>query len=116
MGDNSDLGLNIYIGGLDEGGELIVGNNVMMAPDICILTAKHNYDDLSTPIQYQGVCTCTTVIEDDVWIGMRAILLPGVKIGRGAIVGAGAVVTKDVPSFCVVAGSPARIIKQRRTS
>lgn len=69
-----------------------------------ILSAKHPYPDPS-------VETAPVVIEDDAWIGLKATVLKGVRIGRGAIVAAGAVVTKDVPAFSVVAGNPARIIR-----
>jgi maltose O-acetyltransferase len=115
IGDNSDIGINAYIAGIDLGGELIIGSNVMMAPDVVILTAKHNCDNTSIPINSQGISPSKVIIGDDVWIGIRSVILPGVKIGKGSIIGAGSIVTKDVPAFCIVGGVPAKILKYRKT-
>ena len=62
----------------------------------------------------QGMREAEVIIGNDVWIGMRSIIMPGVKIGDGAVIGAGAVVTKDVPDYAIVGGVPARIIKYRK--
>lgn len=105
--------MNAKILGIDGGGECIIGKNVMMAPEVIILTLNHKYIDMNCPIIMQGSYASKVVIEDDVWIGIRAIILPGIKIGRGAVIGAGAVVTKDVPPYTVVGGVPAKIIKRR---
>jgi len=82
--------------------ELISGDNVMMAPEVIILTLGHRHDNIETPMCRQEDYATKVIIEDDGWIGTRAIILPGVKIGKGAIVGAGAVVTKNVPPYTVV--------------
>jgi len=74
----------------------------------------HNYEDLNLRIDEQGVRTKEIKIDDDVWIGANAVITAGVHIGRHAVVAAGAVVTKDVPEYCVVAGVPAKIIKRLR--
>ena len=97
-------------------GPLVMGDYVMMAPDVVILGGQtHATDRLDIPMGLQGVTpTRTTTIGNDVWIGTRAIIKGGVNIGNGVIIGAGAVVTKDVPDFAVVAGNPARIIKSRK--
>lgn len=113
IGDNSDLGLKAYIAGIDKGGELIIGKNVMMAPEVVILTQVHNYKDTSRAINTQGSYPSKVIIEDDVWIGYRALILPGVRICNGAVIGAGAVVTTDIPPYNVVGGVPAKIIKVR---
>lgn len=113
IGNNSDIGLGAYIGGISGGGELAIGENVMMAQDVVILTQGHLHSNIHEPINLQGSYNTKVIIEDDVWIGLRAIILPGVRIGKGAIIGAGAVVTKDVPPYSIVGGVPARILKMR---
>ncbi|MCB9159898.1 MAG: CatB-related O-acetyltransferase [Caldilineaceae bacterium] len=86
----------------------------MMAPDVTIVGENHRFDRLDLPMRLQGYQRFPPVrIEDDVWIGARAIILPGVTIGQGAIIGAGAVVTKDVPAYAVCAGNPARVLRLR---
>lgn len=114
IGNNSDIGSNAYIAGIDGGDELIIGDNVMMAPDVVILTVEHKYSDVNIPMNRQGAHSSRVIIEDDVWIGIRAIILPGVKIGKGSVIAAGAVVTRDVPPWSVVGGIPAEVIKWRR--
>ena len=113
IGNNSDIGLNAHIAGIDRGGELIIGDNVIMAPDVTILTLIHNYGNPNIPIRLQGSHASRVILEDDVWIGYRAVIMPGVRIGKGAIVGACSLVTKDVPPNIVVGGVPAKIIKHR---
>lgn len=93
---------------LDTRGGLRIGNHVSISPEVAILTADHDRDLPGFPLRSRPV-----VIEDHVWIGMRAMVLPGVRIGRGAVVAAGAVVTRDVAPLSVVAGVPARVIGQR---
>ena len=112
IGSNSGIGIGAKIFGCDIG-EVIIGNNVMMSPDVVILTMGHKYDNIEIPMCNQGAFDTTVVIDDDVWIGIKAIILPGIKIGKGAIVGAGAVVTKDVLPYSVVGGVPAKVIKSR---
>jgi acetyltransferase-like isoleucine patch superfamily enzyme len=93
---------------LDNRGGLTIGENVSISAETCILTADH---DPHHP-QFAGR-NRAVVVEDYVFIGTRAVILPGVRIGRGAVVGAGAVVTKNVEPLSIVAGSPARPIGQR---
>jgi maltose O-acetyltransferase len=113
IGDNSGIGKRAYIANIGGGGELTIGRDVMMAPDVVILTKSHSYERTDIPMREQGSYSSKVVIEDDVWIGIRSIVMPGVKIGKGSIIGAGAVVTKDVPQYTIVGGVPARIIKKR---
>ncbi|AUG58715.1 MAG TPA: acetyltransferase [Ruminiclostridium sp.] len=108
IGDNSGLGLNCRITG-----PLKIGSYVMMGPDVMIFTQNHRNDRLDIPMMLQTDPKKPVVIGDDVWIAARAIILPGVTIGKGAIIGAGAVVTKDVPEYAVVGGNPARVIRYR---
>ncbi|MEH6587338.1 MAG: acyltransferase [Halioglobus sp.] len=95
--------------------ELIsIGSDVMIAQAVTIRDTDHNYERLDTPMNKQGITAAAVVIEDDVWIGHGAAILKGVSIGRGSIISAGAVVTRDVPSYSVVGGVPARVIKTRK--
>ncbi len=112
IGKNSGIGIRANIYGIGGGGKLIIGKNVIMAPDVCILTLKHNYENTKIPKNEQEIETSTIIIEDDVWIGTHAIILPNIKIGKGAVIGAGAVVTKNVADYSVVGGVPAKLIKQ----
>lgn len=95
-------------------GPLKIGDNVMMGPDVTILSQTHIIERTDIPMGKQGMREAIVIIGNDVWIGMRSIIMPGVKIGNGAVIGAGAVVTKDVPDYAIVGGVPARIIKYRR--
>ena len=109
IGDRSGVGINANLHG-----PVIIGNDVMMGPECIIYTRNHRFDDITVPMCKQGFSDVKPVtIGNDVWIGGRVIILPGVHIGQGAIIGAGAVVTKDVPDYAVVGGNPARILKYR---
>jgi maltose O-acetyltransferase len=93
---------------LDTRGGLRIGAQVSISPEVAILTADHDRDARDFPMRRRAV-----VIEDHAWLGMRAMVLPGVRLGRGAVVAAGAVVTRDVDPLSVVAGIPARVVGQR---
>lgn len=86
----------------------------MMGPDVTILTHTHNIERTDIPMGQQGMRVAEVVIGNDVWIGMRVVIMPGVKIGNGAVIGSCAVVTKDVSAFAIVGGVPAKIIKYRK--
>lgn len=110
IGDNSSIGVAAQIYG-----PLVIGKNVMMGPEVLVITTSHVADRTDIPMIDQGVThPQPVVIEDDVWVGQRVTFLPGVRIGTGSIVGTNAVVTRDVPSYAVVAGNPARVIRSRR--
>jgi len=93
---------------LDARGSLHIGENVSVSPEVMILTASHRIDDDRFPVESRPVR-----IEDHVWIGTRAMIMPGVTLGRGSVVAAGAVVTRDVEALEVVAGVPARRVGTR---
>lgn len=107
LGDYVYLNFNCVI--LDNN-TVRIGNHVMIGPAVQIYTAAHPIQAMPRNQGWEVAKAIT--IEDNVWIGGGAILLPGVRIGRNAVVGAGAVVTKDVPPFTVVAGNPARVIRE----
>lgn len=109
IGNNTIINENVYI----EGGSL--GNYVMVAPGVSIYASTHRYDSTEIPMIKQGQTPKTpSIIEDDVWIGRNAIIMPGLKIGTGTIIAAGAVVTKNVAPFSIVGGIPARLIRKRK--
>ena len=107
IGDHTRIGLHNTIIG-----PVTIGNHVNLAQGITVTALNHNFDDPKKRIDEQGVSTKPVVIEDDIWIGANAVILPGVTIGHHTVVAAGAVVTKDVPPHSLVAGVPAKIIKQ----
>jgi acetyltransferase-like isoleucine patch superfamily enzyme len=111
MGDDVAVGMRCTINcGSDE---LTIGNHVRIAQDAYITTMNHDISRTDTTIAYQGVTHQPVVIEDDVWIATRVIILPGVRVGKGSVLGAGAVVTGDIPPYSVAAGVPARVLRSR---
>ncbi|MEZ5070255.1 MAG: acyltransferase [Bacteroidales bacterium] len=92
-------------------GPVSIGNNVRLAQHVVLSGLNHNYEDVQVPISEQGVQTSDIYIGDGTWIGANAIVLPGIFIGKHCVVAAGSVVTKDIPSYTVVAGNPARVMK-----
>lgn len=110
LGNKSGIGINASIGG-----RCIIGDDVMMGPDCIIYTRNHKFDDTSTTMRGQGFQEEKPVyIGNDVWIGGRVTILPGVHIGSHCIIGAASVVTKDVPDWAIVAGNPAVVKKLRK--
>ncbi len=93
-------------------GGIVIGDRVYFAPLVQVLAVNHVYDDPTRPFVEQGITAQGITIEDDVWVGAGAIVLDGVRIGNGAVVGAGAVVGENVPPHTVVAGVPARVVRQ----
>lgn len=93
-------------------GGVTIGDRVYTSPFTQILAVNHVFDDPDRPFIEQGITAEGIVIEDDVWLGASAVITDGVHVGKGAVVAAGAVVTQDVPPHTVVAGVPARVIKQ----
>lgn len=91
-----------------------IGDDVIMGPDVKIYSRNHVFDDPDRPIAVQGKRFLTTSVGDDVWIGANVVILAGVKIGAHCVIGAGAVVTRDVPEWSIAAGNPARVIRDRR--
>lgn len=106
IGKDTIIGQNVFLDGRDK---LIIGDHVDIASDVMIYNSEHdiNSEDFHAVI-------APVQIEDYVFIGPRAIILPGVKVGKGAVVAAGAVVTKDVPDFAIVGGVPAHVIGERK--
>jgi maltose O-acetyltransferase len=105
LGDNTIINRRCT---LDGRGGLRLGNNVSISPEVMFITSQHLKDDPDFGVEDRPI-----VIEDYAWVGSRATLLPGVTIGKGAVVAACAVVARDVPPFTVVGGIPAKVIGRR---
>lgn len=110
IGDNSGIGTRCELYG-----KVIIGKDVMMAPEVIILTRNHKFSRTDVPMRLQGMNKeKKVIIGDDVWIGTRVIIMPGVRIGKGSIIAAGSIVTKNVLPYSIVGGVPAKLIKSRK--
>ena len=108
IGVNSGIGMYSYIGTVK------IGCDVMIGEELIAISKNHEFRDINMPMWKQGWQEDRPIIiEDDVWIGSRVTILPGVKIGKGSIIGAGSVVTKDVAPYTIVGGNPAKEIRRR---
>jgi len=111
VGDKSNLGrgisINCYL-------DVEIGDSALFADDVYISDFDHRFDDLTQTIKDQGIVKSRVRIERDVWLGTKVTVCRGVLIGEGTVVGANAVVTKDLPAFSVSVGVPARVIKDRK--
>lgn len=111
------LGSGVFIGrdsrlyAFEE--KIVIGDNVLIAESVKIITRNHVFRDAGKLIRDQGYSNSPVVIDDDVWIGFGVTILPGVKIGRGAVIAAGSIVTKDVSPYSVFAGAPAKFVRER---
>lgn len=103
----------LFGGGGLGGGGLEIGNDVRIAAHVRIVPMNHVYEDPKTPIRLQKYKCLGIKIEDDVWLGVGSTVLDGVTIGKGSVIGAGAVVTKDIPPYSIAVGVPAKVIKKR---
>lgn len=112
IGDGTYIGENNNLRAAD--GEILIGNNSFIAQGVTVVTSNHGIrKDLLIAQQGWVSKKSKITISDDVWIGANAVILPDVAIGKGAVIAAGSIVTKDVPDYAIVAGNPARIIKYR---
>lgn len=107
IGDYTRIGLsNTIIGPVQ------IGNHVNLAQNVTVTGLNHNFQNVEKRIDEQGVSTLPVTIEEDVWVGANAVILPGVTIGKHSVVAAGSIVSRSIPAYSVCAGSPARVIKQ----
>lgn len=110
IGENTIVGKNCSIAAIDR---VKIGKNVLFAGHVHITDHSHGYEDITRPIAPQKLISKgPVIIEDDCWLGFSCEILSGVHIGKHSIVAARAVVTKDVPPYSIVAGNPARVVKQ----
>jgi acetyltransferase-like isoleucine patch superfamily enzyme len=110
VGENSCWHRGAFFNAL---GGISIGKNVIIGPYCIIHSANHKFLNLTKPIMQQGHKRQRVIIEDDCWIGARVTILPGAHLGKGCVVGAGAVVTKSFPAYSVIVGVPARKIRSR---
>ncbi|MBO8230530.1 transferase [Prochlorococcus marinus str. MU1404] len=112
IGSNVTFNSNVMINARGEG-KIFIGNNVLIGPNVVLRSNNHCFEDIKIPIKEQGMEYGDIFIEDDVWISSNSVILPNCKIGKGSIIGAGAVVTKNVESYSIVVGVPAKQIRKR---
>ena len=106
------LGKKVLIGcGSKITGPITFGNDILLGQNVVMSGLNHDYEDPSKPISEQGFNVKEIIVEDGVWMGAGVIVTPGVRIGRNAVLGAGSVVTRDIPAYSVVVGNPARVVK-----
>jgi maltose O-acetyltransferase len=103
------IGRDAFIG---SGADITIGNKVLMGPDVMIFAVNHEIRR-ELPIIDQDFKADAIIIEDDVWIGARCIILPGVTISKGAVLAAGSVINRNIPEYAIVGGIPAKILKYR---
>lgn len=116
---NVEIGNNVIIpGGTlisnypgNPNSKVVIEDDVLLGPNVAIYSSTHNYKDISIPIKNQGYNVAITTLKKGCWIGINSVILPGVTIGKNSVVGANSVVNKDVPDYTIVAGAPAKIIK-----
>lgn len=112
LGDKSvlarDVSINCYL-------DVEIGAAALIADGVYISDFDHKFTDLTMPIKDQGINKSRVRVEPDVWLGTKVTVSRGVVIGEGSVVGANAVVTRDLPAYCIAVGAPARVIKDRRT-
>lgn len=111
IGSRCRFGQGVFITG---GGGVRIGNWVSLGPDVKVWSVNHRFDDPDQPFQLQGWNHKAVVIEDDVWLAANVFVMPGVTIGKGAVVSACTVVTKSVPPYALVAGNPGRVVGWRK--
>lgn len=110
MGEHSSIGPYGYIG---CSGKITIGKNVMFGPKCSLFAENHNFSDTEASIKSQGVHQKGITIEDDCWIGSNVTILDGVTIGKGSVIGAGTLVTKDVPAGSVVVDKRNKTMRER---
>ena len=117
-------GYNIYLGKnshinqycciwASENSKIVIGDNVLMGPGVRIFSSNHGMSRTDIPMNIQEIKEKDIVIGDDVWIGANSVVVAGVKIGKGSVIAAGSVVTKDIPEYIIAGGIPAKPLKKR---
>lgn len=113
IGARAAIGAHCHLWAGPSRGRIVIGDDVLLGPEVMLSAASYRYDD-GQPITKQPMDEADIVLGDDVWIGTRAIVLPGARIGDGAVIGAGAVVRGEIPAYAVAVGMPARVVGLRQ--
>jgi len=95
----------------DKSAQIIIEDDVLFGPNVSIYNQTHQFDNPDIPINQQGFVTKTVRLKSGCWIGINAVIMPGVTVGKNAVVGSNSVVTKDIPDYAVAVGAPAKVIK-----
>lgn len=111
IGDHVELGINTVIYSTEK---IVIGNNVLIAADCYIIDSNHGIEKNRLIREQEAICKGPVVIEEDAWLGAGAKVLSGVHIGKGAVIGAQALVNKDVPDYAIAVGVPAKVIGYRK--
>ena len=110
IADSVHVGQNCFI---DGGGKVRIGKETLLGPNVAILSMDHQFDNPEVPIRFQGAVAKPIILDEDVWIAANVVILGGVTIGKGSVVAAGSVVTKDIPPYSIAVGTPAKVVGQR---
>lgn len=113
LGERVSIGAGVSIWAGSGEAKIEIGDDTLIAPAVMLTAANYRYDD-GSPINAQMMQEADIIVGRDVWLGYGAVVLAGVRIGDGAIVGAGAIVRSDVPEYAIVAGNPAKVVGTRR--
>lgn len=113
IGDHCSINHNNIFQAGKKKAKIVLGNNVLTAANCMFIAYSHGWDNWEQPIMYQDCYDASIIIEDDVWLGHGVTVTAGVRIGKGSIIGAGAVVNKDIPPYSIAVGVPAKVIKSR---
>jgi acetyltransferase-like isoleucine patch superfamily enzyme len=115
LGNDVEIGSRCHIWAGHASATITIGDDCLLGPEVMITAASYRFND-GHPVTRQTMDEADIAIGRDVWLGTRAIVLPGVTIGDGAIIGAGAIVRSDIPAMAIAVGQPARVIGQRQTA
>ena len=110
------IGDNVFINRgcvINASGKITIANNVLIGSGVIICSQNYNHIEIDTNINKQGYITAPVIINENVWIGERAVILPGVTVGSNSVIGAGSIITQNIPANCIYAGNPAKLIRKR---
>lgn len=112
LGDRVEIGSRCHLWAGHESGTIVIGDDCLFGPEVMVTAASYRFND-GHPVTRQAMDEADVVIGRDVWLGTRAVVLPGARIGDGAVIGAGALVRGEIPAMAIAVGQPARIVGMR---
>ncbi|MBF9036662.1 acyltransferase [Rhodobacterales bacterium HKCCE2091] len=113
IGARMNLGARCHLWAGPSRGRIVIGDDVLFGPEVMVTAAGYRFND-GAPVTMQAMDEADVIIGNDVWLATRVIVLPGARIGDGAIIGAGAIVTGEIPAGAIAVGAPARVVGERR--